>query len=140
MAEIAIRPGEGGQTRPAAMRWGGRALTGLVALFLAMDASMKLADAIWVRQAATGIGWPISLDRPLGLIELVGLVLLLIPRTAALGAIYLTGLLGGAVAAHLRQGDPLFTHVLFGVYVGVMMWGGQWLRDDRVRALIPFRR
>jgi hypothetical protein len=140
MAEVAIEQGEGRQNRPAALRWGGRVLSGLVALFLAMDAAMKLGDAIWVRQAATGIGWPVNLDRPLGAIELVGLVLFLIPRTAALGAIYLTGLFGGAVAAHLRQGDPLFSHVLFGVYLGVLMWGGLWLRDERVRTLIPIRR
>lgn len=141
MAEVAIGQGEGGSGRSAAaMRWGGRVLTGLVALFLAMDAAMKLADAIWVRQAAAGIGWPASLDRPLGAITLVGLVLLVIPRTAVLGAIWLTGLFGGAIAAHLRQGDPLFSHVLFGAYLGVAMWAGLWLRDDRVRALIPLRR
>ncbi len=140
MAEVAIEPGAGGASRPAAMRWTGRGLTGLVALFLAMDAAMKLADAIWVRQAAAGIGWPTALDRPLGAIEAIGLVLFLVPRTSTLGAIYLTGLFGGAVAAHLRQGDPLFSHVLFGVYLGVMMWGALWLRDERVRALIPLRR
>jgi hypothetical protein len=140
MADVTITHGEGGEVRPAALRWGGRVLTGLVALFFAMDAGMKLADVIQVRQAAAGIGWPAALDRPLGAIELVGLVLFLIPRTAALGAIYLTGLLGGAVAAHLRQGDPLFGHVLFGVYVGVMMWGALWIRDERVRALLPLRR
>ncbi|HEY1427786.1 MAG TPA: DoxX family protein [Caulobacteraceae bacterium] len=141
MAEAAIGHGAGGERRPAvAMRWGGRVLTGLVALFLAMDAGMKLADAVWVRQAAAGIGWPASLDRPLGAIELIGLVLLVVPRTAVLGAIWLTGLFGGAIAAHLRQGDPLISHVLFGVYLGVMMWGGLWLRDERVRALLPLRR
>jgi hypothetical protein len=132
--------GEGGAVRPAVFRWTGRVLTGLVALFLAMDAGMKLADVVWVRQAAAGIGWPAALDRPLGAIELVGLVLLLVPRTSVLGAIYLTGLFGGAVAAHLRQGDPLFSHVLFGVYLGLAMWGGLWFRDARVRALIPIGR
>ena len=140
MAEVAVEHGRDGLAPPAVMRWGGRVLTGLVALFFAMDFAMKLADVAPVRQAAAGIGWPTALDRPLGLIELMGLVLFLIPRTAALGAIYLTGLLGGAVAAHLRQGDPLFSHVLFGVYVGVLMWGALWLRDARVRALIPIRR
>ena len=141
MAELAITPREGGESRPAAlMRWTGRALTGLVALFLAMDGAMKLADAIWVRQAAAGIGWPVSLDRPLGAIELIGLVLFVVPRTAVLGAIWLTGLFGGAVAAHLRQGDPLFSHVLFGVYLGVAMWVALWMRDARLRTLIPLRR
>jgi hypothetical protein len=120
-------------------RWGGWGLTGLVGLFLAMDSAMKLADVAPVRQAAGQLGWPTALDRPLGAISLVGLVLYLVPRTSVLGAIYLTGLLGGAVAAHLRLGDPLFSHVLFGVYVGVMMWGGLWLRDAGVRALIPLK-
>lgn len=122
------------------MLWTGRALSGLVILFLAMDAGMKLADLAPVRQASAQIGWPLAMDRPIGLIELAGLVLYAIPRTAVLGAILLTGLLGGAVAAHLRIGSPLFSHVLFGVYVGVLMWGGLWLRDPRVRALIPIGR
>ena len=68
---------------------------------------------------------------------LVCVALYALPRTAVLGAILLTGYLGGAVAAHARLGDPLFTHVLFGVYVGIAVWGGLWLRDPRVRALIP---
>ncbi len=63
-----------------------------------------------------------------------------VPRTAVLGAIVTTGLLGGAIASHLRNGDPLFSHVLFGVYVGLLAWGGLWLRDPRLRALIPVRR
>lgn len=121
------------------MLWGGRVLTGLVILFLAMDCAMKLADLPQVKQAAAGIGWPAALDRMLGVIELVCLVLYAVPRTAVLGAILVTGLLGGAVAAHLRGGDPLFSHVLFGVYVGLMAWGGLWLRDARLRALIPLR-
>jgi hypothetical protein len=128
------------RARPTrAMLWTGRGLTGLVALFFTMDAAMKLADMVQVREAAAGIGWPTTLDRPLGAIEIVGLTLYVVPRTAVLGAIVLTGLLGGAVAAHLRVGDPLFSHVLFGVYVGVAMWAGLWLRDSRVRALIPLR-
>jgi DoxX-like family len=120
------------------MSWGGWALSSLVALFMAMDSAMKLADLAPVRQAEAQIGWPLDMDRPLGVISLVGLVLYVVPRTSVLGAIYLTGLLGGAVAAHLRLGDPLFSHVLFGVYVGVLMWGGLWLRDTRLRALLPW--
>lgn len=122
------------------MIWGGWALSGLVILFLAMDAAMKLADLEPVRQAANGIGWPVTLDRPLGVIVVVGLVLYAVPRTAVLGAIYLTGLFGGAVAAHLRLFDPVFSHVLFGVYLGVLMWGGLWLREPRLRDLLPLRR
>jgi hypothetical protein len=126
--------------RPSAMRWGGWTLTTLVGLFLAMDCTMKLLDMPFVKTAAAGIGFPASLDRTIGVIELICLVLYLIPRTAVLGAILLTGLLGGAIASHLRMGDPLFSHVLFGVYVGVMAWGGLWLRDERLRALTPIRR
>jgi hypothetical protein len=122
------------------MFWTGWALSGLVILFMAMDCAMKLADLAPVRQAAAGIGWPLALDRPLGAIGLVGLALYAVPRTSVLGAIYLTGLCGGAVAAHLRLGDPLFSHVLFGVYLGVFAWAGLWLRDTRLRALIPLRR
>jgi len=120
--------------------WTGRVLSGLVFLLLAMDCAMKLADLPQVKQAAAGIGWPAGLDRTLGVIELACLVLYAIPRTAVLGAIVTTGLLGGAVAAHLRTGDPLFSHVLFGVYVGLMAWGGLWLRDPQLRALLPLRR
>lgn len=115
----------------------GWVISGLVILFVLMDSGMKLADLGPVRTAARGIGWPLYLDRPLGVISFAGLLLYVYPRTSVLGAIYLTGLFGGAVAAHLRLGDPLFTHVLFGVYLGVAMWGGLWLRDARLRQLIP---
>ena len=123
-----------------AMQWTGRALTGLVVLFLAMDCAMKLADVQQVKDATAQLGWPLKLDRTIGVIEFVCLVLYAVPRTAVLGAIVTTGLLGGAIASHLRNGDPLFSHVLFGVYVGLLAWGGLWLRDPRLRALIPVRR
>jgi hypothetical protein len=122
------------------MLWTGRVLSGLVVLFLAMDSAMKLADLPQVQQAAGQIGWPVGLDRTLGVIELVCLALYAVPATSVLGAILTTGLLGGAVAAHLRNGDPLFSHVLFGVYVGLMAWGGLWLREPRLRALMPIKR
>ncbi len=121
------------------MTWTGWALTVLVALFLAMDGAMKLMDVAQVRAATLQLGWPLALDRTLGIIDLVCLVLYAFPRTAVLGAILTTGLCGGAIAAHLRLGDPLFSHVLFGVYIGVMAWGGLWLRDARLRALMPLR-
>ena len=119
--------------------WTGRAMSGVVVLFLAADAGMKLLDLQPVRDAVVQLGWPFALDRTLGVIGLACLVLYAIPRTAVLGAILTTGLLGGAVAAHLRLGDPLFSHVLFGVYVGLLAWGGLYLRDERLRALLPFR-
>jgi len=133
-------PDAGPRSTPRGMAWGGWALSGLVILFMAMDAGMKLADLAPVRQAAAAIGWPVTLDRPLGVIGLIGLVLYAVPRTAVLGAIYLTGLFGGAVAAHLRLSDPLLSHVLFGVYLAVLMWAGLWLREPRLRELLPLRR
>ncbi len=121
------------------MTWGGWTLTVLVCLFLAMDSAMKFMDLPQVRAATSQLGWPTGLDRTVGVIELVCLLLYAFPRTAVLGAVLLTGLLGGAIASHLRVADPLFSHVLFGVYVGLMAWGGLWLRDARLRALMPLR-
>ena len=114
-------------------------MTGLVILFMAMDTTMKLLDLQPVRATMTQMGWPIALDRTLGIIELACLVLYAVPRTAALGAILTTAFLGGTVASHLRLGDPLFTHVLFGVYIGLLAWGGLWFRDERLRGMIPLR-
>jgi hypothetical protein len=125
---------------PKAMLWAGWALTAIVVLFLAMDSAIKLADLQAVKDAQAQIGWPLKLDRMIGMIDLACLALYAFPRTAVLGAVVTTGLLGGAVASHLRSGDPLFSHVLFGVYVGLMAWGGLWLRDPGLRALIPLRR
>jgi hypothetical protein len=118
----------------------GWTITSLVGLFLALDCGVKLLDLEPVRAATTELGWPVALDRVLGVIELVCVVLYLVPRTAVLGAILATGLFGGAIASHLRVGDPLFSHVLFGVYLGVALWGGLWLREPRLQALLPLRR
>ncbi|HEY5412149.1 MAG TPA: DoxX family protein [Caulobacteraceae bacterium] len=127
-------------TPSKAQTWGGWALTGLVVLFLVTDGAMKFMNLQQVRDATGQLGWPQSLDHTVGAIELGCLVLYAIPRTAALGAVLLTGLLGGAIASHLRVPDPLFSHTLFGVYVGLMAWGGLWLRDAKLRALMPLRR
>lgn len=116
-------------------RWGSRLLTAVPALFLFFDAAVKLADLPGVRQACTRIGLPDHLIGTVAVVELACLGLYLIPRTAVLGAVLLTGFLGGAVVVHLRLDDPLFTHVLFPVYVGALLWGGLFLRDARVRAL-----
>jgi DoxX-like family len=120
--------------------WAGRVLSGLVIAFLLLDGAMKLAPAQVVLDTMKELGWPsdVSTARMLGLLTLGSAVLYVIPRTAILGAILATAYLGGAVATHVRIGSPLFTHVLFGVYLGVMLWGGLWLRDPRVRAMIPF--
>jgi len=132
-------PGATGPGR-AAVR-GGWALSGLAILFFLMDGGMKLAYLPVVAETSAQLGWPA--DR--GTVTLLATLLLgsallyAIPRTAMLGAILLTGYLGGAVATHARVGSPLFSHVLFGVYLGMIVWGGLWLRDPRIRALLPLR-
>ncbi len=117
--------------------WIGWAMSGLAIAFLLMDATMKLLALPIVLESSGPLGFPgAAMARGLGLLLLVCTVLYLLPRTAVLGAILLTGFLGGAVATHLRVGSPLFSHVLFGVYLGVLIWGGLWLREPRLRALL----
>jgi hypothetical protein len=130
------------QAAPASskMPWAGRIVSALVVLFLLLDSVIKLMDLDVVRESMAQLGYPEDLDRVIGIIELACVVLYVVPRTSILGAILLTGLLGGAISTHVRVGDPLFSHTLFGVYVGVLAWGGLYLRDDRLRALIPLRR
>jgi DoxX-like family len=122
--------------------WAGRALGGLAILFLVIDGVMKVVPFEVVIISSAQIGWPADpgLWRLLGSILLGSTLLYAIPRTSMLGAILLTGYLGGAVASHVRIGSPLFSHVLFGVYLGMLLWGGLWLRDPRVRALLPIAR
>lgn len=118
------------------MWWAGFAMSAVVVLFLLMDAGMKLAAIRPVLEAGEQIGFPgADMARKLGALLLICTLLYVYPRTSMLGAILVTGFLGGAVATHVRLGNPLFTHVLFGVYVGVLMWGGLVLRDPRVKAL-----
>ena len=107
-----------------------------------MDGVMKLVPFQVVTIASAQIGWPADpgLWRLLGTILLGSTLLYAIPRTSLLGAVLLTGYLGGAVASHVRIGSPFFSHVLFGVYLGGMAWLGLWLRDARLRALLPWRR
>jgi len=123
-----------------AMLWTGRAMSGVVLLFLVMDGATKLMMIQPVVNATAQIGYPLDLVRPIGIIGLVCAVLYAVPRTAVLGAILTTGLLGGAIASKMRLEEPLFSQVLFGVYVGVLAWGGLYLRDGRLRALFPLRR
>ncbi|HTE82326.1 MAG TPA: DoxX family protein [Reyranella sp.] len=117
-------------------------MSGLVILFLLMDGAIKMVPIQPVTDSLKELGYPSSdpFARLLGVIVLAGTVLYAWPRTAALGAIVLTGLFGGAIASHLRLGDPLFSHTLFGVYLGMLMWGGLWFRDPALRALLPLRR
>ncbi|MGH9816537.1 MAG: DoxX family protein [Candidatus Acidiferrales bacterium] len=122
------------------MIWAGRILSGLPALFLLADSVGKLVKPAAVVEGTIGLGYPESVILPLGIVLLVCTVLYVIPRTSVLGAILLTGYLGGAIATHVRVGSPLFTHTLFPVYFAVLIWGGLYLRDDRLRSLIPLRR
>ena len=115
-------------------------MSGLVVVFLVFDGTTKLMMITPVVNATVGIGYPVDVIRPLGIICLACAILYGMPRTAVLGAILLTGFLGGAVASKVRLEDPLFSQVLFGVYVGVLAWGGLYLRDGRLRALFPLRR
>jgi len=128
------------QTAPASkkMLWAGRIISALPALFLLLDGIMKLVKPAPVVEATVRLGYPESVILGLGIVLLACTVLYLIPRTAILGAILLTGYLGGAVATHVRVGGGLFS-VLFPVVLGVLVWGGLWLRDERLRALIPLR-
>jgi hypothetical protein len=121
---------------PKARRWAGRILTAIPVLFLAFDVTIKLAHPPFVSAANARLGYPESVVVGLGVVLATCLVLYLIPRTAVLGAVLLTGYLGGAIATHVRVGDPLFSHVLFPVYVAALLWGGLYLRDGRLRGVL----
>ncbi len=121
-------------------RWAGYGLSGLVILFMLMDVTMKLAQLPVVLETTVQLGWPATTVTSVGLVLLACTALYAYPRTSVLGAILLTAYLGGAVATHARIGSPLFSHTLFGVYVGFMLWGALYLRNDRIRALVPYSR
>ena len=120
----------------AAQIWSGRVLSGLVVLFLFVDAVGKLLRVGPVVEGTVKLGYQENVVFPLGVLLLVGVVLYVLPWTSLLGAIYLTAFLGGAVATHVRVGSPLATHVLFGVYVSVLLWAGLALRTPRLLNLI----
>jgi hypothetical protein len=120
--------------------WAGRILSGLAAAFLAFDAVIKVAGASFARESMAQLGWPEEVLFGLGVAQLVCLALYLLPRTSLLGALLWTGFLGGAIATHLRLGNPWFSHVLFPTYVGAFLWLGLWLRDPDVRAVLPWPR
>ena len=117
--------------------WAGRIVSAIPVLFLLFDGTIHILRIPAVVEGFAKAGFPISTALPLGIIEIICVVLYAIPRTSVLGAILLTGYLGGAVATNVRQQLPMLGYVLFPVYVGVFIWGGLWLRDARVRALIP---
>jgi hypothetical protein len=118
----------------------GWALSILVILFMLFDAGGKLLLESHVVEATTQIGFPVTAIRPIGLIALICTILYALPRTAILGAVLLTGFYGGAVASKIRIEDPLFSSILFGVYFGLLAWGGLYLRDPRLRTLLALRR
>ncbi len=114
----------------------GRIITGIVVLFLLFDMTVKLMASPQALEASAKLGFNANQVFSIGLIEVVCLIVYLIPRTAPIGAILWTGYLGGAIVTNLRQGSPLFTHILFPTYVAAFIWGGLYLRDRRVRALL----
>jgi len=119
------------------MLWTGRILSGAVVVFMLMDGVMHLTRIDPVVQAFAQLGFPLTLAVGLAIVELVSTLLYLYPRTSILGAILLTAYLGGAVATHLRVGSPLFGETLFPVYVGILLWGGIYLREPRLHVLLP---
>lgn len=122
--------------QPTWMTWGGRVLTTLPSLLLAFSGVMKLSGAAQVVEGFTvKFGFPAAVIVPIGVVELACTALYLVPRTAVLGAVLLTGYLGGAAVTHLRIGENPAPAVL----VGVVLWGGLFLRDARLRALLPLR-
>lgn len=119
--------------------WTARVCTTIVVLFLAFDTGLHLVDPPMVTTAALQLGLPADLMFKLGILEAILLVLYLVPRTAIFGALLWTGYLGGAILTNLRVGLPLFSHVLFPTYVAALLWVPLWLREPRLRALLPFR-
>ncbi|OJY04682.1 MAG: hypothetical protein BGP04_03725 [Rhizobiales bacterium 62-17] len=121
--------------------WTGRIMSGLVVAFLIFDGGIKLVPIAPVTETMQQLGFSgtVAQARGLGILTLGIALLYAFPKTSVLGAILLTGLLGGAMATHLRVDSPLFTHLLFGLYLGVIAWGGLWLRDGRLRKLLPIR-
>ena len=112
----------------------------VASLFLLMDSGMKVLRLAPAVTATVELGYPESVVLGIGLLQLACLLLYLVPQTSILGAVLLTGYLGGAIATHVRLGSPLFSHILFPTYVAAFIWGGLWLREPRLRALLPFRR
>jgi hypothetical protein len=124
--------------RPTAMIWTGRVISAIPALFLLLDGVMKLVKPDFVVKATTEMGYPESAIVGMGAALTASVLLYMIPQTAVLGAILLTGYLGGAVASHVRLSEGAFP-ICFPVVFGAVLWTGLLLRDSRVRALLPLR-
>ncbi|MFC3163363.1 DoxX family protein [Ciceribacter thiooxidans] len=121
--------------------WAGRGLSLIFVLFmLGASVAPKLLGLPVAEETLAALGWPPGYSTMIGIIELTCVVLYLVPRTSLLGAILMTGLLGGAIATQLRAQSPLFSHVLFSFYIAAFMWGGLWLRMPAIRAALPLLR
>ena len=122
-----------------ALVWTGRTLTALFALFMfGASIAPKLLGMLVAAETISALGWSPDKVLMIGLFELTFVVLYLVPRTAVLGAVLMTALLGGAMATHIRVGSPLFSHTLFSIYLALFMWGGLWLRLPALRSVFPF--
>ncbi len=117
-------------------RWAGRLLSGAAAAFLGMNAAIGLLALPAAVEGTRQLGFDPGLLLPFGIVQVACLVLYVVPRTAPLGAVLWTGWLGGAIATHVRLGHPLLTHTLFPLYIAALLWGGLYLRDERVRAAL----
>ena len=122
------------------MRIAGYVVTTIAALFLTFDTVLKVLRLGPAVKATTDLGYPASTVLPIGIVELVCLALYLVPQTSVLGALMLTGYLGGAIATHVRAASPLFSHTLFPLYVALLLWGALYLREPRLAELLPYRR
>ncbi len=126
--------------QPTTGLWTGRVLSALAVLFMLFDTIGHLLRVQPVVDAFARLGYPLSVSVGLGIVELFCTIVYVFPPTSILGAILLTGYLGGAIAAQVRIGSPLLSTTLFPIYIAVLIWGGLWLRDERFRALVPLRR
>jgi hypothetical protein len=120
--------------------WAGRIISGFITAFMIFDGVIHILRPAPVVEGFAKLNFPLRFAVPLAIIELLALLLYVIPRTSILGAILLTGYYGGAVAIQMPTGNSLFGEILFPVYFGILLWGGIYLRDERLRTLIPFRR
>lgn len=122
------------------MKWAGYTLTAIFAIFiLGASVTPKLLGLSVAEDTMQELGWPVGYAFKIGIMELTFLLLYLYPRTSFLGAVLFTGLLGGAMATQIRVGNPLFSHILFSIYLGLFMWGGLWLRSSTLRAQFPIK-
>lgn len=117
--------------------WASRVMSALPVIFLLFDASLKLFQTQVAIEGTVNLGYSADVLLPLGIIQLICVILYIIPNTSILGAVLLTGYLGGAVATHVRIDDPIFSHTLFPIYFGILLWGGIWLRNIELRRLFP---